>query len=42
LAAFGGVILLGESLSMRFLLASLAIIGGIALVIAAKPRRLRQ
>jgi drug/metabolite transporter (DMT)-like permease len=42
LAAFGGVILLGESLSMRFLLASLAIIGGIGLVIAAKPRRLRQ
>ena len=33
IAAFGGVLLLGESLSLRLVLASLAILGGIALVI---------
>lgn len=32
-AAFGGIIILGESVTERFLLASLAILGGIALVI---------
>lgn len=33
IAAFGGVLLLGESLNLRLVLASLAILGGIALVI---------
>jgi drug/metabolite transporter (DMT)-like permease len=33
IAAFGGVILLGEPLSLRLVLASIAILGGIALVI---------
>jgi len=32
-AAFGGIIILGESVTARFLFASLAILGGIALVI---------
>jgi drug/metabolite transporter (DMT)-like permease len=35
-AAFGGIIILGESVTARFLLASLAILGGIALVILSK------
>jgi drug/metabolite transporter (DMT)-like permease len=38
IAALGGVILLGEPISLRLLLASLAIIGGIALVILEKQR----
>ena len=33
LAAFGGIIFIGESLSLRLLISVLAIIGGIALVI---------
>lgn len=33
LAAAGGIVLLGESLTLRFLLASLAVLGGIALVV---------
>lgn len=33
IAAFGGVLLLGESLNLRLVMASLAILGGIALVI---------
>ncbi len=36
LAAFGGVLLLGEAWSLRLLLASLAILGGVALVIRGK------
>lgn len=36
ITATGGVILLGESLSLRLVLASVAILGGIALVILAK------
>ena len=36
IAAFGGVMLLGESIGLRLLLASVAILGGIALVILAK------
>ncbi len=36
IAAFGGILLLGESLSWRLGLASLAILGGIALVILEK------
>jgi len=35
-AAFGGIIILGESVTARFLLATLAILGGIALVIFSK------
>jgi drug/metabolite transporter (DMT)-like permease len=38
LAAFGGVVLLGETLSLRLALASVAILGGIALVILEKRR----
>jgi drug/metabolite transporter (DMT)-like permease len=46
LAALGGVLLLSEALSLRLLLASAAILGGIALVLfsralAARPRRSR-
>jgi drug/metabolite transporter (DMT)-like permease len=40
LAAVGGIILLGESLTLRFVIASIAILGGIALVIVEKKRRL--
>ena len=39
LAAIGGILLLGERLTLRFLLASVAVLGGIALVILErKPR----
>src|SRR5437868_7107852 len=34
LAAAGGILFLGESITLRFLLASLALLGGIALVVA--------
>ncbi len=36
IAAAGGVVMLGESISFRFVLASIAILGGIALVILEK------
>jgi drug/metabolite transporter (DMT)-like permease len=36
LAAAGGILLLGEPLTLRFVLASIAILGGIALVVAAQ------
>ena len=36
IAAFGGILLLGESITRRLVLASVAILGGIALVILAK------
>jgi drug/metabolite transporter (DMT)-like permease len=40
IAAFGGVLLLGEALTPRLALASLAILGGIALVLVSRsPRR---
>lgn len=39
IAALGGMIILGESLTVRFVLASLAILGGIALVILNKSRQ---
>jgi len=39
IAALGGIIILGESVTTRFMLASLAILGGIALVILSKPQR---
>jgi drug/metabolite transporter (DMT)-like permease len=38
IAALGGVLVLGESLSWRLALASTAILGGIALVILEKPK----
>jgi len=42
LAALGGVLFLGESLTLRLLLASVAIIGGIALVVViGKPKPMR-
>jgi drug/metabolite transporter (DMT)-like permease len=37
IAALGGIILLGEPITLRLGLASVAVIGGIALVIAEKP-----
>jgi drug/metabolite transporter (DMT)-like permease len=36
IAAVGGIVLLGEPLSLRMVLASVAILGGIALVILEK------
>ena len=36
IAALGGIILLGEPITVRFVLASMAILGGIALVIRSK------
>jgi drug/metabolite transporter (DMT)-like permease len=38
LAAAGGILLLGEPLTLRYLLASVAILGGIALVVLEKTR----
>lgn len=41
LAAAGGILLLGEPLTLRFLLASIAVLGGIALVVTS-PRQTRS
>jgi len=38
ITALGGIVFLGEAMTLRLLLSSVAIIGGIALVIAAKRR----
>ncbi len=38
LTAIGGILLLGEPLTLRFLLASFAVLGGIALVVVEKQR----
>jgi drug/metabolite transporter (DMT)-like permease len=38
LAATGGILLLGEPITVRYILASVAILGGIALVVIEKPR----
>jgi len=38
LAAAGGILCLGESITLRFLLASIAVLGGIALVVIEKTR----
>lgn len=38
LAATGGILLLGESISLRYLIASIAVLGGIALVIIERRR----
>jgi drug/metabolite transporter (DMT)-like permease len=40
LAAAGGILLLGEPLTLRFLVASIAVLGGISLVVL-NPRELR-
>jgi drug/metabolite transporter (DMT)-like permease len=40
LAAAGGIIFLGESITLRFLFASVAVLGGIALVVIEKRRAL--
>lgn len=39
IAAFGGVLFLSESVSIRLVLASIAILGGVAMVLASKSRR---
>jgi drug/metabolite transporter (DMT)-like permease len=39
IAAFGGVLLLGETVTLRLGLASLAILGGIALVLGSRAAR---
>ena len=36
LTAVAGILFLGESLSLRFVMASLAVLGGIALVVLGK------
>jgi drug/metabolite transporter (DMT)-like permease len=38
LAATGGILLLGEPLTLRYLCASIAVLGGIALVVMEKYR----
>jgi len=38
ITAAGGIVLLGESLSLHLLLSSIAILGGIALVVVAQPK----
>jgi drug/metabolite transporter (DMT)-like permease len=38
LAASGGILFLSESITLRFLLASVAVLGGIALVVTEKTR----
>jgi drug/metabolite transporter (DMT)-like permease len=38
LAAAGGILLLGEPLTLRFLVASIAVLGGIALVVITPPQ----
>jgi len=38
LAATGGILLLGESITLRYVLASIAVLGGIALVVIEKNR----
>ena len=37
IAAVGGIVFLGETLSARLLVASMAILGGVALVVIDKP-----
>jgi drug/metabolite transporter (DMT)-like permease len=42
LAATGGIILLGERISLRYVLASLAVLGGIALVVIEKAKKSKK
>ncbi|MEE3365653.1 MAG: EamA family transporter, partial [Planctomycetota bacterium] len=37
LAAAGGIVFLGEAISVRLVIASVAILGGVALVVIEKP-----
>jgi len=39
IAALGGIVFLGEPMTLRLMLASVAILGGIALVIVQKPKQ---
>jgi drug/metabolite transporter (DMT)-like permease len=39
IAALGGIVFLNEALTLRFVLASAAVLGGIALVILNPPSR---
>lgn len=39
IAALGGIVFLGEAVTLRFVLASAAVLGGIALVILNSPSR---
>lgn len=39
IAALGGIVFLNEALTLRFVLASSAVLGGIALVILTAPSR---
>ena len=39
IAAFGGIITLDEPLTWRFIIASILILGGVAMVIIAKEKR---
>jgi drug/metabolite transporter (DMT)-like permease len=41
ITALGGALILGEEITLRLSLASLAVLGGIALVVRAKLRRIR-
>lgn len=41
IAAIGGTMFLGESITLRLLITSIAILGGVALVIMDKPRAIR-
>ena len=41
LAAIGGILLLGEPLTLRFLLASIAVLGGIAFIVIEKQRAIQ-
>jgi drug/metabolite transporter (DMT)-like permease len=38
LAATGGILLLGEAITLRYIFASIAVLGGIALVVTSRPR----
>ena len=38
LAAAGGILLLGEPMTLRYVIASIAVLGGIALVVIEKNR----
>ena len=42
LAATGGIILLGERISLRYVLASLAVLGGIALIVIEKAKKRKK
>jgi drug/metabolite transporter (DMT)-like permease len=39
LAALGGILFLGEQITLRFLFASVAVLGGIGLVVVSRRQR---